>query len=160
MKASIISLLLMTGLLQADEAGRKDQAPSEPPQFAEDPGAAKSIASLRKERIETLSRLVARYREYYAEGLSDIRASLDAIEELANAQLAAGLPHEEELKVLRKLLQTASEFEEMAKQRVAAGMSPATDHLSAKAQRLRIEIKLRETESTADRARRESIHPE
>ena len=48
--------------------------------------------------------------------------------------------------MLRKLLQTASEFEELTKARVAAGQSSTADHLAAKAQRLRIEIRLREAE--------------
>jgi hypothetical protein len=81
MRATLISLLLITGFIHADEPPRKNQEPIEHLLEAEDPGGAKSIASLRKERIETLGQLVALYRQHYAEGLADIGLHLDALEQ-------------------------------------------------------------------------------
>jgi outer membrane protein TolC len=106
--------------------------------------ARPTIEQLRAQRITTLRQVVQQLRVMYQEGSTDVRALLDAQKTLTAALLDGERSAEKRRELLQQQLKLAEELEQISKQMVEAGRIARVDYLRAKADRLEVQIQLRQ----------------
>ena len=117
-------------------------------------GTAAQVKELQKKRIETLTKVVARYERLYQTGQSDFEPVFDVQTQLANARLEASDKHEERVALLTDLVKGASERLRVTDDKYKAAMVGDAAPLQAKSLLLDAKIRLlreRGTEATKKR---------
>jgi outer membrane protein TolC len=109
---------------------------------SEQTGTAAQIKELQKKRIETLTRVVARYERLYQTGQSDFEPVFDVQTELASARLEATDKHEERVALLTELVKGASERLRVTDDKYKAAMVGDVAPLQARSLLLDAKIRL------------------
>jgi hypothetical protein len=126
---------------------------ADPPRSSPEGGTGQ-LQSLRKERRDTLRKLVDAAESKYNSGKATLECVLRASELLLEAELDLAATKTERIAVREKLVANLRQVEKAAQMRHHAGVAPIEESLQAKAARLKAEIQLQceqggEAETTA-----------
>ena len=102
----------------------------------------KSIAELQQERLAVLDELVIFATNDYQNARAVFGKVVQAQQQLLEAQLEIAENHESRLKALKKSVELATQWQQIAEARKQAGRGTETDVLQSKANRLKAEIAL------------------
>ena len=128
--------VIVIGSLFVAPQGSRAQVPATAP--------STGVAALHQQRVEALQQAAAYVRPGYEQGMTTAAEIHRVDRMLLDAQLEAATTDAQRVKLLQKALEMAKKQEEVAAARHAAGQATSLVPLEAKADRLRVEIKLAE----------------
>jgi hypothetical protein len=128
----------------AGAAGVVDSsAGADPPKSTADEAGPSQLLSLRKERRETLRKLVDAAESKYNSGKATLDVVLRASDLLLEAEMDLARTRAERIAVHEKLVANLRQVEKATQLRCDAGTAPIEESLEAKAARLKAEIQLK-----------------
>jgi membrane fusion protein, multidrug efflux system len=140
MRMPVLILTAMAGILLAAPARPQDKVnPKEE--------SAKKVEKLRKERLATLTELVATATQMYQTGRADLDGLLEARLQLFQAELDAAQKQSDRFTLYQNLVEQLTEFEKIARGRLEAARGSTASVLRIKARRLEAEIHLEQAKA-------------
>lgn len=141
----LVGILLLARDTIAQQAATGADAQTSVSEQAEAESPAVAEARLRQllgARLEVLSTRHEALLQLYFSGLATFESTIDAQEDLLEAQLDLAATKQQRIAAIQALLEVAIDREKMVVARVDQGTIPITDKLLATSARLKMEIRL------------------